>query len=296
MQCRSIKCLGIATAITLVMVPLIASGQDQFKVGTTSSYCASPTVIGPTQCQIPPAPPKPPKPSAKANRPPATPETKPQSDAPSDPIVGDVKESEVNDFLANYGKPSREAVRAILNPTDENIASLLKVERSQLAVTAYTAQRRVELTQATQAKPSSELSQADLPSLIGMRVTVIVSTECKGCEQILPLVNQLVTEFPSVDARLGVIGAFDAKQFVQKTAVLGVYLPTAKVSVDRAHQLNLDTLPAIIVGDIRYPGEAVLSEPIESALDLERAVVEVRRRNEKIASAAKVNTPKGEKQ
>lgn len=213
----------------------------------------------------------------------------------TDAIVGGVKESEVNEFLANYGKPSRQAVRALLNPSDENISAMLQVEKSQLAVAAYTAQRRVELTQMAGAD-TSELNQADLPALIGMRVTVVTTIDCKGCEKVLPYVSQLVTEFPSVGARVGVLGLVDPKEFVIKAAELGVYLPVAKMSAERVRQLRLDSLPALLVGDTRYGGEPVQVGAISSALDLERAIVQVRRANEKKHAGTSNANAKGEPQ
>jgi len=271
------KILRIATFL-LALGPVLAQAQDPTKIGSTLNHCSSPTVVGTTQCTDPAVKPKPveqPKPVSKRVKAAAE-----QPEPSSDPVIGGVKESEVNDFLANYGKPSREAVRAILNPSDENISAMLRVEKSQLAVTAYTAQRRTELLQLAPTQ-RNELSQSDLPSLIGMRITVLVGTDCKGCAKVLPQVNQLVAEFPSVDARIGVVGMNDPKEFVVKTADLGVYLPVAKVSAERLKQLRVESLPAILVGDTRYPAEPAVVGDIDSALDLERAVVQVRKTNER---------------
>lgn len=268
-----------------------AMAQDQTVIGSTMTHCASPTFVGATQCTDKPSKPAPPPPVTSKRVAPAK-NSSEQRESVGDLVVGGVKESEVNEFLANYGKPSRQAVRALLNPSDDNIASMLKVEKSQLAIAAYTAQRRVELSQLAGAS-ANELSQADLPALIGMRLTVLVTADCKGCEKFLPIVNQLVTEFPSVDARIGVIGMGDPKEFVIKAAELGVYLPVAKVAVERVRQLRLEALPAILVGDTRYQGDPAVLGAVSSALDLERAVVQVRRANEKKHAASIAPTTKG---
>lgn len=269
-----------AIAMSAVVVLNIASAQDQMKVGSISTHCASPLIVGVTRCGADePAPPKPmPKDLPKRSQ-----LTPPKSDAAVDPVIGGVKESEVNEYLANYGKPPKEAVRAILNPSDENISAMLKVERSQLAVVAYTAQRRTELTQSQLKSKDSGLSLADLPNLIGMRLVVMVSPDCRDCERVLPIVQQLVTEFPSVDARIGVLGLSDPKQFVLKTAALGVFLPSSRVSAERLRQLGISELPSIVVGDTRFNREAVLSEPVENALDLQRMTVQIRMENERLA-------------
>lgn len=292
MRCSSSWRLVIFSLLAIAVgSQFLAVAQEQTVIGSTMTNCAAPTFVGTTQCSdrlVKPAPlpvvaPKRVMPPKSAVEP---------RDSASDPVVGGVKESEVNEFLANYGKPSRQAVRALLNPSDENIASMLKVEKSQLAVAAYTAQRRVELSQQSGAS-ANELSQADLPALIGMRLTVLVAADCKGCEKVLPFVNQLVTEFPSVDARIGVLGLGDPKEFVIKAAELGVYLPVSKVSVERMRQLRLDTLPAILIGDTRYQGDPAVIGSISSALDLERAVVQVRRANEKKHATSATSNAKG---
>lgn len=276
----SLRFLSIAATIVVGIYGDVQA-QNQTSIGSTMTHCSSPTVVGTSSC------------SDKAARPAEATTPAPKRDLPAkrtqeaqvqapvnDPVIGGVKESEVSEFLANYGKPSRQAVRALLNPNDDNIAAMLQVEKSQLAVAAYTAQRRVELTQQAGAG-TTELNQADLPALIGMRVTVITSADCKGCEKVLPFVNQLVTEFPSVDARIGVLGLTDAKEFVIKAAEIGVYLPVSKISVERVRQLRLESLPAVLVGDTRYAGESVVLGAFSSALDLERAIVQVRKANEK---------------
>lgn len=277
MRWRFTEALAVASVIFGLTLPCVAFAQEQTRVGNTSTYCAAQTVVGATTCKPEEQSPK------KVSRPP-TPKPISQSPAapsPEDPMVGGVRESEVTEFLANHGKPSREAVRALLNPTDQNIASMLKVERSQLAIAAYVGQRRVELTKASTSANGPELRQSDLPEIIGMRLSVVVGPDCQGCEQFLPIVNQVVTEFPSVDARIGVVGMGDAKLFISKMANLGVFLPSTAFELKRARSLGITRLPAFIVGDTRYGREAVVSEIPTTALELVQLLISIRRESER---------------
>lgn len=54
-------------------------------------------------------------------------------------------------FLANYGKPPQEAVRALLDPTDDNIRAWIRTQEKTLAVAAYVAQRMTALQQGSPA-------------------------------------------------------------------------------------------------------------------------------------------------
>jgi len=278
----------LAGLFATTVVPRVHA-QEQMKVGVTTENCASQTVIGTSSCHAEPVAKKPPAPKRTAPLAASAPQ---QASAPEkeDPVVGGVKDSEVNEFLANYGKPSREAVRALLNPSDQNIAEMLRVEQAQLGVAAYVGQRRVELTEASGASRAAQLDQSDLPSVIGMRVTVFVSPDCKGCESILPMLNQVATEFPSVDAKVGAVGLTDPKPLIARMAALGVYLPSAAVSAERVRKLGASNLPAMVIGDIRYGQEIVVTEPVASAADLVQMLVRVRKEAERVAGVTKSGT------
>lgn len=279
---------GILIAM-LILSANAAVAQEHTKVGVTSIDCSAPTIVGTTQCgrKEPEKPKEKSKPSYKHQAAPAA--QSPAGDgAKTDVVIGGVKESEVDRYLANYGKPPREAVRALLNPTDDNIAALLKKEAEQFAIVAYVAQRRTELTQAAQAGgqgESSQLNPNDLPSLIGMRVTVLVPADCANCAHTLRSVHQLVTEFPSVDGRIGVVGNYEQREFLLKTSSLGIFLPIVQIGNERIRQLGIRKLPAMIIGDTRFQTESVLQDEVNSALELEMKLVAYRKLNEKAAAS-----------
>jgi hypothetical protein len=54
-------------------------------------------------------------------------------------------EAQVDAVLQQWGKPPREAVRALLDPTDENILAWIGSQRRTLSVARYVATRMTEL-------------------------------------------------------------------------------------------------------------------------------------------------------
>ena len=67
----------------------------------------------------------------------------PPSSKVTKPMIGGVSDDDIQAFLANHGKPPIEAVRALLNPTDENIRALVAQKKRQLLIAAYVAERLV---------------------------------------------------------------------------------------------------------------------------------------------------------
>ena len=261
------------------------------QVGIIGQNCMSPTVVGLAKCgeqSLVKTPPKQ-EPTPKKNAPkPQLPQTPPQ-----EVVIGGVKESEVDAYLSAHGKPPREFARAYLNPTDENIAALMKKEREQLALVSFIAQRRTDLADVGQQEQSGNANPADLPAVISMRITVLVGPECVNCAGILKVANQVVAEFPSLDVRIGVLGQFDQKQFVLRTAQLGVTLPAGPFSIERARQLQIKALPSVLIGDMRYQKEMVLNEETSNSIDLVAKVVQFRRANEKSSQQVQMARPEG---
>jgi hypothetical protein len=56
-----------------------------------------------------------------------------------------ISEAQVDAFLQQYGKPPREAVRALLDPTDENILAWLHARRRTLDNARFVAERMTAL-------------------------------------------------------------------------------------------------------------------------------------------------------
>ncbi len=69
--------------------------------------------------------------------------------APAAPAKGTVTEAQIDDYLAHYGKPPRVAVRALLDPSDDNIAALVNHQAALLALADHIAARMTELQRRT---------------------------------------------------------------------------------------------------------------------------------------------------
>ena len=103
--------------LALLVSARVCAGQASLAPGAHASDCASALRIGIVSC--------------RATR---------NGAARADPT-----EARVEAFLQQYGKPPREAVRALLDPTDENIAAWLRVQRRTVSIAAYVAGRMTEL-------------------------------------------------------------------------------------------------------------------------------------------------------
>jgi hypothetical protein len=73
-------------------------------------------------------------------------------------------ERAVDDFLAGYGKPPREAVRALLDPTDQNIAAWALAQRRTLDLAAYVGNRLTALQRADASPSPDAIAPATAPA------------------------------------------------------------------------------------------------------------------------------------
>lgn len=187
-----------------------------------------------------------------------------------------VTEADVDAFLAQHGKPSREAVRALLDPTDENIAAMARRIRQDAAVAAYVASR---LTALQELDPgliaiNPAFNSQDLPWLSGMRVVLHVATGCRQCEVAAQTLQRLVAESPVLDARLVVHGAKSARAMTLALAQLGVTLHATAASPEDNRFAR--AVPVALVADTRHGRTGVLTQ-FDTTQELRTAVAAFRR-------------------
>jgi len=164
---------------------------------------------------------------------------------------GSVSEGRVNEFLAQYGKPPREAVRALLDPTDANIAAWLGQQRRVVAVASYVAGRITRMQQQLDADQDSH-ALAPLPELeamIQMRATLYVNAGDTLSLQAVKALQHLVTQYPSIDGRLTQVGLPANPDLASWLARLGTTLP---VSILPQDAISGVTLPTLLIDDLRY--------------------------------------------
>lgn len=163
-----------ATATSRVLVP-----------GVTSSDCDSVLRVGLVSCRARPA----------------------ESDR-----IPSVSEEQIRDYLSQYGKPPREAVRALLEPSDSNIAAWIRKQRQLISLASYVASRMTEMQSSPEAglPRSAPSSASGLSSMFQMRVTLYVSNLDEVSLRAVRAMQQLVLVYPSVEGRLAQVGPGDA--------------------------------------------------------------------------------------
>lgn len=112
---------GLALSL---LVHAAAACAQSLHAGPEVSDCASALRAGPTSCQDPerrPGEHPPPSPAASGNPPGAR------------LAHGGELEERVDRYLADYGKPPREAIRALLDPSEANVRAWLMHEVETLA-------------------------------------------------------------------------------------------------------------------------------------------------------------------
>jgi hypothetical protein len=192
----------------------------------------------------------------------------------SPPSKSPVTEAEIDAYLANYGKPPREAVRAILDPTDENIrAYRQRIEREQ-AVAAYIAQRMGELMK--QEAPAATTAR-DLPALGAMRAVLHAGPNCAECDRAALLLQQLVAAYPTLDARVVYHGIGGRNALLLETARAGVTLPASLAESGTPRPAG--KLPQLALADLRAGAEGWLTY-VRDYAQLREALLAFRRANE----------------
>lgn len=255
--------------------PLFASAQPAGLAespGPTQGANCSSFAIGP----CPPRVPRPASVSAKPLAGSAASPAKAVESAPA-PRDRDAGESEVDLFIANHGKPSREAARAMLEPTDENIAAMMRRLQRDQAIAAYVGQRMTELQQSDPTLATSPTSAVpvDLPSFTAVRLVLVTQPECSRCDRASQALQRLVSIYPTLDARIVVAGVREPRQIVHEMARTGVTLPTSPADEALLQRIRRAP-PYLLVADVRRQREGLVVD-VEDTERLRLAVLEFQR-------------------
>lgn len=165
---------------------------DTLQPGVDVSDCRSALRTGPTHCEDGEAPGQ----GAAAMRP-----------------LG-ASEAQLEDFLAHYGKPPREAVRALLEPSDDNIAALVRQQERTLTTAAYIAERMSQLQQAARDRARESLGgeTLDPSALEQMRATLFSRPVDPSVTPALDSLQALATTYPALRCRVALVGAVTPNQ------------------------------------------------------------------------------------
>ena len=197
----------------------VRAAPDSLQAGARLADCASALRIGPVHCA----------PFGGGDVPAtAAPET-----AFALPAADGAFEAQVDNYLQQYGKPPREAVRALLDPSDANIEHYLLKQQQMLAVVAYVAERmnRLQSTLAPAAAHGGADSAQDLPSFMQMRLTLVMHPDDPRAEAALQALRELALQQAALQAGVQWVQAPEATELraaIARVPVpLVVYAPAA---------------------------------------------------------------------
>lgn len=182
--------------------------------------------------------------------------------------------ADIDRYIADHGKPPREVARALLDPTDQNIAAMMRRLQRDQALAAYIGQRMTELAQSDPSLLMANGATMDLPAFTGLRLVLVTRPDCGACDRAAQALQQLVATYPTLDARVAVAGARDARHIVQEMARAGVTLPTAAATDELLARVGRNP-PYLLVADARQQREALMSASLDSA-QLRRALLAFR--------------------
>jgi hypothetical protein len=246
------------------VLPLLVSigggaHSSAISLGADLSDCRSSLRVGPVQCETVPT---------------ATNAALLHGEMNVPPTSGKSGEDAIEAFLANYGKPPREAVRALLDPTDENIRALLRKREETIAVASYLAERMSEIRQLESASDGPAASRLTDSSLMGLRITLFERPGQDKVESTLDAMRALADDFPLLKLQVGLVGNETARELRSLVSRLP---PSLTAKFVRPEECNSSVLPFIRIEDLRT-GKAAEFDATDADRDtLQRVIAGLRR-------------------
>jgi hypothetical protein len=186
-------------------------------------------------------------------------------------------EREVDEFLADYGKPPREAVRALLEPSEAHIRALLRKQEETLAVAAYVAARMTALQKRESSGDPDRADPArasDLPSMMRMRITLVQRARDPEAAETLDALRMLARQYPSLQVRIELVDRFEPQTLRAEIARIEAPFMVTSRAPDPS---DTDALPRVRIEDLRNRRSCELDARGLSAPALRAAIVGLRR-------------------
>ena len=161
-----------------------------------------------------------------------------------------VDEAQINEYLAEYGKPPREAVRALLDPSDKNIAAWIRKQRQVISIASYVAARMTEMQSQLDTESFDQpMPASKLPAMVQMRATLFLDAASASSQRSARALQQVVGRYPSVDGRIVQVGFQSERQPLHWLVKLDTLLP---ISIAPPETINNLPLPSLLIEDLRY--------------------------------------------
>jgi hypothetical protein len=168
-------------------------------------------------------------------------------------------EERVDQYLAEYGKPPREAVRALLDPSDANITAWIQKQRQVLSTASYVAARMTEIQSRleTQGSPGLEMLPSQMPMMMQIRATLYINVSEDLSRRAARALEQVVARYPSIDGRLAQVGPPNEGQLRTWLARVDTALPVSILPIEAIQ--DMPALPSLLIEDLRYGSRRRLS-------------------------------------
>jgi hypothetical protein len=249
----------------MLMIAGHAQGVAVLDAGADLSDCHSALRVGPSVC---------PAAMVAAGRDDGPSPAGVTTSVPRDPL-----EREIDSFLSSYGKPPREAVRALLDPSDAHIAAMLAKQQETLAIAAYVANRMTAIqAQARGATADARASAArEAASLAQMRSTLLLHAADPDAEGAADALRVAVDRIPSLQARVVLAGRLAPQRLRAMIARLDPRF-TVEMVPDPAPDRSFDelALPVLLIEDLRSHRTMAISAAGVTAADLLEAMKALR--------------------
>lgn len=183
-------------------------------------------------------------------------------------------EAKVDAYLASYGKPPREAVRALLDPTEENIRAYLQAQQQTLSIAAYVAARMSALRSMDQGLGAPQISPSEIALLSQMRVTLFQSAGETRSEKAIQAMRFLAQRVPSLQTTVQLVGGFTSHDLSETLAHLGAFLG---VGLAASGRVDPDRLPLLQLEDLRSHARLQVDPSSVSPASLRDALLALRR-------------------
>lgn len=201
------------------------------------------------------------KPCNQAPRPktpPAREATTPRAEAPktnAQPVAMPAKkrdlEAEIEEYRKNYGKPPAEAIRAMLNPTDENIQALVEYNQRREALARYMSQRMTEIQARAQQADRTEPEKSGLTAIdvTGIKIRYYFAINCTYCAAQTPMLQSLSSAYPQLDIEGIESSGANSFQVIEYARKTGATFAMRRAQPGEIRQLSITGTPTLFVQD-----------------------------------------------
>lgn len=197
-------------------------------------------------------------------------------------------EARVDAYLANFGKPPRAAVRALLEPSDENIQAFVTDQKNTLSLAAYVAARMTALKD--RLAPGADAATGQNPALrfqlqaFGQaRLRLFQKPGETSTASLMQAMAELAQVMPGLQVGVQIVGPLDPAQLKREISRID---PQLSVEVTSPGQVPDQALPFLRLDDIERGTSRDFEANPRSAMQLGRALLSSRQARQGHSDAA----------